>query len=215
MSREEVAHRAGMSLEYTHLLQRLDLDFHPAALRRIAAVLDMSYEQLMSGRADSGHAESGHADSGRGESVRGEPGCVEEAAPADARLMITRLTEQECWEVLGARNVGYLGYLDRLDAWAVPMDYLVDGRRLVYRASPAGPLAAAAGASAVLESEGTSPDLRHCWNVLAAGPTTDLAEADLTPDLRTRMAVESGAGESWMCLTVTRIMGRKVGVRQA
>ncbi|WP_327064738.1 helix-turn-helix domain-containing protein [Kitasatospora sp. NBC_01250] len=194
LSREEVAHRAGMSLEYTHLLQRLDLDFHPAALRRIAAVLDLSYDQLMGEREESG------------------------SVPADARLMITRLTEQECWDALGVRNVGYLGYLDRSDAWAIPMDYLVDGRQLVYRITPTGPLATAPGVPALLESEGTSGDLRRCWNVLAAGLTTSLADADVSADLRTRVAAESergeGEGERWMCLAVTRIAGRRIGLRQ-
>lgn len=195
MSREELALRAGMSTAYLRQVEELGAGFDADALRRVARVLGMPYEELVTG--------SREAPPGRG-------------GPA-ARPVLQRLSEGECWERLGTHGIGRVAYgAGRGDDEApvvMPVNYVVDGRTIAYRTDPAGAAAVASGTSVAFETDFVDEEHRVGWSVLVAGtaePITDDAAAQV---LGRRPGGEPWAGgkrELWIRVVPREVSGRAI-----
>ncbi|MFF9453643.1 pyridoxamine 5'-phosphate oxidase family protein [Streptomyces flaveolus] len=175
MSREEVARRAGMSMTYLRQVEELGTGFDPGALMRLAAVLDMSYEELATGRRD--------VPPGRG-------------GPA-AHPVLARLSEQECWQRLGTHGIGRLSYTAGAAGEApvvLPVNFLVDGRTLVYRTDPAGAAAVHAGAQVAFETDHIDEATGLGWSVLVTGTVEHPADPDALEALAQRYGSAPWAG---------------------
>lgn len=194
MSREELATRAGMSMAYLGQVEDLGTDFDPAALMRLAVVLGLSYEDLTEG--------SREAPPGRG-------------GPAP-RPVLQRLSEGECWERLGTHGIGRLAYTTGSPERApvvVPVNFLVDGRTVVYRTDPAGTAAVASGTQLAFETDHVDEGSRLGWSVLVTGTADRITDAAVVESLAGRPGAEPWAGgtrELWIRVVPREVSGRAI-----
>ncbi|WP_108933489.1 helix-turn-helix domain-containing protein [Streptomyces ardesiacus] len=194
ISRDELARRAGMSTTYLHEVASRPGGFDSEALARLAAVLDMSYEELTTGRADAPPGRGGPA---------GQP-------------VLTRLSEQECWQRLGTHGIGRISYTagpGRQAPVVVPVNFLVDGRSIVYRTDPAGVAGIRAGEAVAFEADHVDELTGTGWSVLLAGTAEHPADRDALEALARRRAAGPWAGgkrDLWVRVLPHRVSGRVI-----
>ncbi|WP_326580211.1 pyridoxamine 5'-phosphate oxidase family protein [Actinacidiphila glaucinigra] len=194
MSREELATRAGMSTAYLRQVEELGSGFDAAALKRVAHVLGVSYEELASGPRQ--------APPGRG-------------GPA-ARPVLQRLSERECWERLGTHGIGRVAHTAGTGEEApvlVPVNFLVDGRTVVYRTDPAGAAAVAPGTKLAFETDFVDEGNRLGWSVLVRGAAEPITDAAAAEALGRRPGGEPWAGGTralWIRVVPGEVSGRAI-----
>lgn len=191
LSQEEVASRAGMSVPYaTHLLA-LGTDFDPAALLRLAAVLQMTYAELIDGRADA------------------PPG---QAPPAPHPMLMT-LSERECWDRLGTHGIGRLGIAVSPGPVVLPVNYLVDGTSVVYRTTPDGVAAVPEGGEVSFEVDRTDEHRRNGWSVLVMGRAEHITDPGTVGELSELPGAQPWAAERrdlWIRILPVSVTGRLI-----
>ncbi|MGW3247953.1 pyridoxamine 5'-phosphate oxidase family protein [Streptomyces sp. NPDC001070] len=194
MSREELATRAGMSTAYLGQVEQLGAGFDPGALMRLAVVLEVSYEELLTG--------SREAPPGRG-------------GPA-ARPVLQRLSERECWDRMGTHGIGRLARAAGTGNEApvlVPVNFLVDGRTVVYRTDPAGAAAVAAGTEVAFETDYVDEAGGVGWSVLVTGPAEHITDPAAVETLSRRPGADPWAGgrrELWIRIAPRQVSGRAI-----
>ncbi|MFI9722659.1 pyridoxamine 5'-phosphate oxidase family protein [Streptomyces sp. NPDC052396] len=191
MTREELAYRAGMSVAYLRRLEKSGSDFAPAALMRLAAALEMSYEELAEGRHDA---------------PPGQPG-------AGVHPMLMRLSERECWERLGTHGIGRLGLSADTGPVILPVNFLVDAHTIAYRTDAEGAAAAAAGSQLAFETDHIDEHLRNGWSVLVVGTAHHITDPDAVRTLAERPGAEpwaGGARDLWIRIVPSQISGRTI-----
>lgn len=88
---------------------------------------------------------------------------------------VTNLSDEECWELLEAEQFGRLAYRLVDEVHVVPINYVRDGRSLLFRTTSGNKLLAAALHSAVaLEIDWH--DEHTAWSVVARGHLRQLEE---------------------------------------
>ncbi|MHA7961735.1 helix-turn-helix domain-containing protein [Streptomyces sp. L500] len=191
MTQGELANRAGMSVAYLRQLEKFSGDFDPAAVMRLAAALEMSYEELIEGRRDA---------------PPGQPG-------AAAHPTLMRLSERECWERLGTHGIGRLSLSADTGPVILPVNFVVDGHTIVYRTDPEGAAAAAAGGQLAFETDHIDEHLRNGWSVLVVGPAQHVTDPDEVHTLAERPGAEPWAGGArnlWIRIVPSQISGRTI-----
>ncbi|MEU3660646.1 pyridoxamine 5'-phosphate oxidase family protein [Streptomyces sp. NPDC032940] len=193
MSREEMAARAGMSVTYLRQVEELGTGFDPGALMRLAAVLDMPYEELTTGRRDTPPGRGGPA----------------------AHPVLARLSEQECWQRLGTHGIGRISYTaGAAEAPVVmPVNFLVDGRSVVYRTDPAGAAAVRVGARVAFETDHIDEAAGLGWSVLVTGTVEHPADPETLEALARRYGSTPWAGgrrDLWIRVVPDRTSGRVI-----
>ncbi|WP_243087087.1 hydrogenase maturation protease [Streptomyces sp. 891-h] len=194
LSRDEVARRAGMSVAYLNHLETLSDDFDPAALMRLAAVLEMPYDELREGPREP------------------EPG----QQAAAARPMLARLSEDECWQRLGTHGIGRVGLSAGPAPVILPVNFLVDGRTIVYRTETGGPAAAAEGDHVAFEADHMDEHHSRGWSVLITGTARHLTDRGAVALLADRPGAEPWAGgrrELWIRVHPEQVTGRTIHTR--
>jgi nitroimidazol reductase NimA-like FMN-containing flavoprotein (pyridoxamine 5'-phosphate oxidase superfamily) len=88
---------------------------------------------------------------------------------------VVELTEEECWELLEAEEFGRLAYRLVDEVHLVPINYVVDGRSLLFRTASGNKLLAAALHSDVAFEIDWHDDLA-AWSVVARGRMRRLQE---------------------------------------
>ncbi|MFG2172448.1 pyridoxamine 5'-phosphate oxidase family protein [Streptomyces niveus] len=193
LSPSELAHRAAMSPSYLREVASLHGDFDPEGLTRLAEALDMTSDELLHGRAD---PPPGQANAG-----------------AHQRLM--RLTERECWDRLGTHGVGRLGLRGDTAPVIVPVNFLVDGRSVVYRTRPGSVGAVGTGTPLAFEADHLDEERRRGWSVLLTGTAehiTDPATKDTFTDRAGSRPWAGGSRPLWIRLLPEEITGRVIDV---
>ncbi|MEU0953080.1 pyridoxamine 5'-phosphate oxidase family protein [Streptomyces niveus] len=191
LSPAEVAHRARMSVSYLRELASMHGDFDPEGLTRLANALDMTSSELLHGRA--------------------EPPPGQGAAAAHPRLR--RLTERECWDRLGTHGVGRLGLPGDTAPVVVPVNFLVDGRSVVYRTEPGSVPAVDAGTSLSFEADRLDEERMSGWSVLLTGTAEHVTDPAALGVLADRTGSRPWAGGSrplWIRLLPDQISGRVI-----
>ncbi|AZM74098.1 helix-turn-helix domain-containing protein [Streptomyces sp. KPB2] len=194
MSRDELARRAGMSTTYLGEIESRAGDFDPGALARLAVVLEMPYEDLMTGRTD---APPG----------RGGPG---------AHPVLVRLSEQECWQRLGTHGIGRISYTvgpGKEAPVVVPVNFLVDGRSVVYRTDPAGVAGIRAGEPVAFEVDHVDEQTGSGWSVLLSGTAEHPTEHESLEALARRRGAGPWAGgrrDLWVRVLPHQVSGRVI-----
>ncbi|MCQ4042294.1 helix-turn-helix domain-containing protein [Streptantibioticus rubrisoli] len=189
MTVEELAAQAGMSVAYLRQLEKASGDFDPAALMRLAAALEMSYEELVAGRRDT---------------PPGQP-------TAAARAVLMRLSTRECWERLGTHGIGRLGLSSGTGPMVLPVNFLVDAHTIVYRTDPEGAAAVAAGDQLAFEADHIDEQLRNGWSVLVTGTADHITDPDTVRALAERPGARPWAGgrrEMWIRIVPGEVSGR-------
>ncbi|MEU7166738.1 pyridoxamine 5'-phosphate oxidase family protein [Streptomyces morookaense] len=193
MTREEAAERAGMSVAYLRHLEAMGGDFDPAALMRLAATLEMPYEDLVEGRRDAAPGRS----------------------PAAPHPVLMQLTERECWNRLGTHGIGRLGLSTDAGPVVLPVNFLVDARTIVYRTDPGGTAAAPAGSRLAFETDHIDEQLKNGWSVLVTGSADHVTDPDAVRSLSERPGAEPWAGgvrSLWIRIVPARVSGRTIRV---
>jgi len=91
---------------------------------------------------------------------------------------VVHLTEEECWGLLETEEFGRLAYRLVDEVHLVPINYLVDGRTLVFRTAAGNKLLAAALHSDVALEIDWHSDLA-AWSVVARGRMRRLSEDEM------------------------------------
>ncbi|MEU1673081.1 pyridoxamine 5'-phosphate oxidase family protein [Streptomyces roseifaciens] len=195
LTRDEVARRAGMSVPYLSQLESLGGDFDSAALMRLAAALEMSYDELMGGPREAA------------------PG----RQPAGARPLLAQLSEDECWQRLGTHGIGRVGLAASGGAPVIlPVNFLVDGRSIVYRTETGGTAAAADGDRLAFEVDHIGAHDSRGWSVLIDGTAEHVTDPGTVERLATRPGAQPWAGgkrELWVRIRPGRVTGRTIHIR--
>jgi nitroimidazol reductase NimA-like FMN-containing flavoprotein (pyridoxamine 5'-phosphate oxidase superfamily) len=80
------------------------------------------------------------------------------------------LYESECWELLGAREVGRIGFVDEFGPVVVPVTYVVHDGSVVFRVAPYSSLGRhVPGALVAIEVDEIDDVTRSGWSVLVRG----------------------------------------------
>jgi nitroimidazol reductase NimA-like FMN-containing flavoprotein (pyridoxamine 5'-phosphate oxidase superfamily) len=124
---------------------------------------------------------------------------------------LQELEVQECWELLQTQRVGRLAFSDRALPAIRPLNYVVDGHRIVLRVSAKGLGERLDGQVVAFEVDDTDVVGQLGWSVVVTG-TLRLQERP-SEQLRTLSAPASWAGEGHQdaaVLTVGQITGRRI-----
>ncbi|GHC44139.1 helix-turn-helix domain-containing protein [Streptomyces cinnamoneus] len=193
LTREELAHRAGMSVAYLGRLESFSGDFDPTALMRLAAALEMPYDELAEG--------------------------PQEAAPgqrvAGPHPLLAQLPEDECWRRLGTHGIGRIGRPGAAGSAPVvlPVNFLVDGRTIVYRTEADGAAAPAEGNQLAFEADHIDEQLRRGWSVLVTGTAEHITDPDTVCSLTARPGAQPWAGgkrDLWVRIRPREVTGRTI-----
>jgi len=95
--------------------------------------------------------------------------------------MIDNLNEQRCFELLASTTVGRLGFVTGERVSIIPVNYTLDGRDILVRASSDGVLSAVPGSAIEPAFEVDHHDdlAGTAWSVLLSGPVA--AEQETEP----------------------------------
>ncbi|GAA2740720.1 MULTISPECIES: helix-turn-helix domain-containing protein [Kitasatospora] len=192
LTEEALARRAGMAPTYLRLLLTARTDFDPASLLRIAAALDLTYEELREGRSDP------------------PPG----QGPAPARPALVHLTTPECWDRLGPRGVGRIALSTGPGPTVLPVNYTADAGTIVYRTDPNGAAAPMRGTTVSFQVDHVDDHLSTGWSVLITGTAEHIDDVEAIQRLETAYRTEPWAGGNrplWVRIQPDTISGRRIG----
>jgi nitroimidazol reductase NimA-like FMN-containing flavoprotein (pyridoxamine 5'-phosphate oxidase superfamily) len=124
------------------------------------------------------------------------------------------LDEDECLRRLAADEIGRLAVIAGRAPMIFPVNYVLDGRDIVFRTDTGTKLTAGPRARACFEVDCFDRARRSGWSVVAAGRLEEVTEYDMATLERVRqLPVEPWAkGEKahWMRLVPDRVTGRNV-----
>ncbi|MFC8452544.1 helix-turn-helix domain-containing protein [Kitasatospora sp. NPDC057223] len=190
LTREELATGAGMSLPYLRHLEELGEDFDPGAVLRLAAVLRMTYDELLEGRTDR---------------PPGQP-------PPGPHPTLRKLTPQECWDRLSDHGIGRVALSSESSPAILPVNYLVDAHSIVYRTSPTGAAAAVEGSEVAFEVDRVDDAGGGGWSVLVVG-TAERLDEEATTWLAAQPGAQpwaAGIRDLWVRVLPARVTGRLI-----
>lgn len=127
---------------------------------------------------------------------------------------VVELSMEECWELLESEEFGRLAYRLVDEVHVVPINYLVNGRALLFRTASGNKLLAAALHSDVALEIDWHDDL-SAWSVVARGHLRQLGEDEAH-------AIDSLPRRSWLAtdkydvveLEPQAVMGRRFRLRR-
>ena len=148
LTREDLALRAGMHLEYLDYLERSPTAaLVPSALLRLAAALETTADFLAGGHVDR------------------PPG----PGRAGPHPHLDVLTREECESHLAGGGVGRFVFLAPQGPVALPVNFRYLDGDVLFRTRPKGALAAAAGTTVSLEVDQIDEPMSEGWSVLVTG----------------------------------------------
>lgn len=128
--------------------------------------------------------------------------------------MMTELSEEQCLELLGTTTVGRIGFVDDDRTLIIPVNFLVDGRDIVIRTDPGGPLSALPSSPVLVAFEIDHHEALAAsgWSVLMNGRVSTVSEQQLRsiPGASTRLPWAEGDRSLVLRLTPESISGRRV-----
>jgi nitroimidazol reductase NimA-like FMN-containing flavoprotein (pyridoxamine 5'-phosphate oxidase superfamily) len=191
LSESGLSTRAAMSPRYLQHLLDAGPDFDPGGMVRVAAALDMTYQELLEGRSA---PPPGQGDAG-------------------ARPVLAQLSAAECWDKIGSHGVGRIAVpVQQKGPDVLPVNYLVDEGTVVYRTSPGGPAEPAAGEGVSFQVDQIDDHLSHGWSVLLTG-TAEPVEGGAEADRLAERAPEPWAGGDrpvWVRVRPKSVTGRRI-----
>ncbi|MDT0449545.1 pyridoxamine 5'-phosphate oxidase family protein [Streptomyces hesseae] len=194
LSREEAARRAGMSVPYLSQLETFRGDFDPAALMRLAAALEMPYDELTGGPREAAPGQQ----------------------PAGTNPALEHLSEDDCWRRLGTHGIGRIGLMTGPAPVVLPVNFLVDGRTVVYRTESGGAAAAADGDPLAFEADHIDAHVSRGWSVLITGTAEHITDPGTVEVLATRPGAQPWAGgkrDLWIRIRPGQVTGRTIHTR--
>ena len=132
--------------------------------------------------------------------------------------MISKLSEQECLELLGTTTVGRVGFVDDDRVQVIPVNYLTDGRDVVIRTTPSGVLGKLPASEVLVAFEVDYHDdlAGSGWSVLLNGTVSEMTDDELqaVPGASRIAPWAEGDRSLPLRLSPTSISGRRVRRRR-
>ncbi|NUP43767.1 MAG: XRE family transcriptional regulator [Streptomyces sp.] len=189
LSESALSTRAAMSPRYLQHLLDSGPDFDPGGLLRVAAALDLTYQELLEGRKDP------------------PPGQAE----APARPVLAHLSTDECWDRLGTHGVGRVAVPVQPGPAVLPVNYLVDSGTIVYRTLSGGPAEPAPGEGVSFQVDRIDEYFSRGWSVLLTG-TSEHVDPALAEQLTARAPEPWAGGDRpvWIRIRPKSVTGRRI-----
>jgi uncharacterized protein len=133
----------------------------------------------------------------------------------DARTGIEWIDLDECLRLLANEEVGRLAITQGRTPQIFPVNYVLDGKDVVFRTDPGVKLADGPRSPACFEIDSFDRDARTGWSVIATGRLEEVTPYDArTYDRVQRLPIQPWAGGAkahWVRLIPSYITGRRVG----
>jgi uncharacterized protein len=140
------------------------------------------------------------------------------------RIMTQReledLSPDECFRLLATASVGRFVYQDDLGPLAVPVNYGLAGKDIVFRVEDGAKRAAMQQPMLAFEVDHVDEDRKSGWSVLVRGAGAEI-ELERVPELLRTMDGHfptpwaSGIHNVWLQLAAHSITGRRLGSEQS
>jgi hypothetical protein len=120
------------------------------------------------------------------------------------------LGRQECLRLLSTGTIGRIGITSRALPAILPINYRVDGDRILFRTSPGTKLDAAThNAVVAFEVDHVDPIYHSGWSVLVTGVASDVSESEAAEvDATPRWA--PGPDGRLVAISINQISGRRL-----
>ncbi|WP_042365649.1 helix-turn-helix domain-containing protein [Streptacidiphilus neutrinimicus] len=190
LTREETAARAQMDPHYIEYLETTAVPVDLSALMRLAHALQTSVGALLGG-----------------ENLA--PG----SATAAERPSLAQLTPDECWARVSARGVGRVVLVTPEGPAALPVNYRIVDRTVIFRTGEEGVLAHAVGHEVGFEVDRIDDGRSSGWSVLGIGVAERITDPEQLAGLAERMQPTPWAGGDrpvWVSIRPSRLSGREV-----
>jgi len=193
LSESALSTRAAMSPRYLQHLLDEGPEFDPGGLVRVAAALDLTYQELLEGRRDP------------------PPGRAEAAA----RPVLAHLSTAECWDKLGTHGVGRIAVPVQPGPAVLPVNYLVDSGTIVYRTAPGDPAKPPEGEGVSFQVDQIDDHFSRGWSVLLTGSAEHVEDPAQIDFLSTRVPEPWAGGDRpvWIRIRPKKVTGRRIDTR--
>ncbi|WP_042431505.1 helix-turn-helix domain-containing protein [Streptacidiphilus anmyonensis] len=191
LTREETAARAQMDPHYIAYLETTAIPVDLSALMRLSRALQTSVSALLGGEGNLA------------------PG----SATATERPTLVELTPEECWARVATRGVGRVVLVTPDGPAALPVNYRIVDRTVVFRTSAEGVLAHAVGHEVGFEVDRVDDGRSSGWSVLGIGVAERITDPNRLDSLTGQMEPTPWAGGDrpvWVSIRPTRLTGRDV-----
>lgn len=190
LSCEEVARRAGIDPTYLDYVERsTDAEVGSGALMELAKALETTPSSLAGGDVD--------RPPGRGR--------------AGPRPVVGTLTRAQCEDHLRPGGVGHVVFVAERGPVVLPVNYRLDGDRVVFRTAASTSIGKAVGSLVGFEVDHIDEATSEGWSVLVTGRARR-AEAGEHARL-VRLGIEPWAGgyrDTFICIEIDEISGRTI-----
>nr|WP_257018893.1 pyridoxamine 5'-phosphate oxidase family protein [Streptomyces sp. TLI_235] len=191
LSRQEVADRAGMAVEYLEYLESSAGMPDAAALAGLAGALGTSVQELL------------------GVGLEAPPG----RAAAAADPVMEELSAPVCWSKLAPGGIGRVVLSTREGPVALPVNFRVLDGTVVYRTAEGSTACADRGALVAFEVDRIDEAVRSGWSVLVRGTAARLDEPEAVEHLKHRGNPDPWAGDGrdvWIRIRPASVTGRVI-----
>ncbi|MFD7611621.1 helix-turn-helix domain-containing protein [Streptomyces sp. NPDC059828] len=188
---EDVASRAGAATAYIQYLEERPAAPDASTLRRVAAALETTVEELSGATVDQ--------PPGRGMALR------------DAGL--AELDEAACLALMSTHGVGRIGVLTPDGPAVVPVNYQSIDGEIAFRTALGKVPAFAAGSEVAFEVDHIDDVFSQGWSVMAVGMARAVTEEPLIRRLESEAPTSPWAGgqrDLWLLITPSRLTGRRI-----
>jgi nitroimidazol reductase NimA-like FMN-containing flavoprotein (pyridoxamine 5'-phosphate oxidase superfamily) len=124
------------------------------------------------------------------------------------------LPEDKCLQLLGCRSVGCIAVVRDNQPLIFPVNYILEGRTVVFRTDPGTKLTWATHGHVAFEIESIDLFYREGWSVLVQGLGEEITDAPDTwsEHIRARVLVPWGGGakDHWVAIASPVISGRRI-----
>ncbi|MGE3449170.1 MAG: pyridoxamine 5'-phosphate oxidase family protein [Microbacteriaceae bacterium] len=123
------------------------------------------------------------------------------------------LPRGECLRLLGDGGIGRVGLSVGSLPVILPVNYVLDGPRLVFRTGPGAKLdAAVRNAVVCVQVDHIEPRWQSGWSVLVTGQAHRVDEEDVSDEARHRLVPWAlSAGNQYVAVPLDLLSGRRVG----
>jgi nitroimidazol reductase NimA-like FMN-containing flavoprotein (pyridoxamine 5'-phosphate oxidase superfamily) len=127
------------------------------------------------------------------------------------------LTVAECRELLDGHHFGRFGFVDSIGVFpsVIPVNYLLDGDKIVIRTDAGSKLAAALrGAPVAFEVDGVDETHQVVWSVVVRGHAEEVTDEDTIAELRQTplLAWHPRARPRYIRINASQVIGRRIRI---
>jgi uncharacterized protein len=132
----------------------------------------------------------------------------------DERPRLQVIDPDECLELLGRRSVGRLAVINGGHPLVLPVNYVVEGREVVFRTDAGTKLLAAERAPVAFQIDEIDEESHHGWSVLVSGHAEEITDYDARAVRELRdIPLHPWAGgpkAHWVRIRASSITGRRI-----